>query len=325
VSASDVAIRERLEPTIKALRDLVDAVRAAPGRHGSEPTQNSPAKRDLDTQDAEYGAVEGWSQPVRDAHACADYALGFSRLCGQAPPPVYAHLVIARSVLEAGVVSAWLNDPSISTHERVRRALSEHLYRAREEERLAKDLDKIEDNEASSARLAAASELLVHWKGVESALELPADAETSEPAIGKVSRPQMPGAISALVSADGSAPASAGGAVQWRYLSSVSHATWQGLKEALETHLAEPVQPGVFTAPSVVRAHSIQIQAFYVLRALRNAAAAQFRLMGWDDEVWAAATLAADQHAVWINDCGGRSNGRTSELMTPDKDQAASD
>jgi len=232
--------------------------------------------------------------------ACADYTRAFARLLTQEPPPVYAHLATARSVLEAGVVSAWLNDPGASVDERIRRALCEHLYSAKEEARLANELKKFEDDEDALLRLDQAAKHLDHWADVATELGFAANTKAAKPSVGKTSRPLIPAGISALISVDNAGPGGPGGAAQWRYLSSVSHVTWHGLRDALERELAEPVQPGVFRTQIVVRAHSVQIQAFCVLRALRNAADAQFRLMGWDDEIWRGAALDADRHAAWL-------------------------
>ena len=51
-------------------------------------------------------------------------------------PPVYGHLVLVRAVVEASVVSAWLNDASIGVEERVRRGLVERIHSARQQQRI---------------------------------------------------------------------------------------------------------------------------------------------------------------------------------------------
>jgi hypothetical protein len=78
---------------------------------------------------------EGRQEPIRDTHtfggttltAAADFARSFAVLVGADPTPVYGHLVVARSVFDACVVAAWLNDPKADATERVKRGLCEQL------------------------------------------------------------------------------------------------------------------------------------------------------------------------------------------------------
>jgi hypothetical protein len=209
--------------------------------------------------------------------AAADFARSFAVLVDADSTPVYGHLVVARSVLDACVVAAWLNDPKADATERVKRGLCEQLYSAMELVRLRLEDDAVERRD--------------YWKVRAAALGWSVKPNT-KPVIDGTSRPSVPSGIAELLVGDGEARI---GRAQWSYLSAVSHVTWYGLRQAITSPALTPGLGGGLatygTTSSSVRAH-----ALCVLIALRNAADARFVLMGWVDDDWRAACARAQQH-----------------------------
>ncbi len=284
VVGSDV-FREALAPTIGAVRDLADAVGERAGRHGHQPSASSRAMEEIAVEAQFAARSEGWQEPIRDTHtfggttltAAADFARSFAVLLDADPTPVYGHLVVARSVFDASVVAAWLNDPKADATERVKRGLCEQLYSAME-----------------LVRLRLAAERRDFWKARAAALGWTVKTPNSKPEIEGTSRPSVPKGLSELLVEDGDARI---GRAQWSYLSSVSHVTWYGLRQALPS-TAPP--PGIVPSPASFEttSSSVRTQVVCVLRALRKAADARFILMGWADDDWRAASARAEQHEI---------------------------
>jgi hypothetical protein len=66
----------------------------------------------------------------------SDHLRAYAALFDTDRAPVSGHLVLARAVVEASVVSAWLNDASIGVEERVRRGVVERIHSARQQQRI---------------------------------------------------------------------------------------------------------------------------------------------------------------------------------------------
>jgi hypothetical protein len=286
------AFREVLSPTVRAIGELAAAVLEMAPRKGHIPGRRSRAKAELVAQRQRYSEVAGWDEPVTDAHvfggftllAATDYAQSFADLFAAGPPPVYAHLVLARAVLEACVVSAWLNDATVDVDERVRRALCEHLYSAMEVKRLG-----ITDDLAERVSV---------WKTTAKALGWDATTpHNRKPTVGGSQRPSTADGIDALLTAG--RPVQIGKA-QWSYLSSVSHVTRYGLSEAISRSPGAAPTDGPTVADVWTKSTSVQLQAWCILRALKTAADARFALMGWRDEEWLAVCQQADAHGMWL-------------------------
>jgi hypothetical protein len=214
------------------------------------------------------------------ADARIDFLEIFAVLLDADSTPVYGHLVVARSVFDACIVAAWLNDPTTDTTERVKRGLCEQLYSAMELVRL-----RLEDD---------AAERRDYWKERAAALGWTANVSSNKPVIEGTSRPSVPRGLSELLVDDGEARI---GRAQWSYLSSVSHVTWYGLRQAI-TSAAPPPAPGPGVASYGTTSVSVRAQAVCVLRALRKAADARFVLMGWADRDWRSACARAEQHEL---------------------------
>jgi hypothetical protein len=115
-----------------------------------------------------------------------------------------------------------------------------------------------------------------------------------KPVIDGTSRLSVPAGIAELLVGDDEARI---GRTQWSYLSSVSHVTWYGLRQAITSTAPTPgLGPGLATYGTT--SSSVRAQALCVLIALRKAADSRFVLMGWADEDWRAACARAQQHEL---------------------------
>jgi hypothetical protein len=280
--------RQALSPTIGAVRDLADAVSERAERHGHQPSASSRAMEEIASEATFAARSGGWTEPIRDTHtfggmtltAATDFARSFAVLIDADSTPVYGHLVVARSVFDACVVAAWLNEPKADVTERVKRGLCEQLYSAMELVRL-----RLEDN---------AAERRDYWKARAASLGWTVKVSNNKPVIDGTSRPSVPSGIAELLVGDGEARI---GRTQWSYLSSVSHVTWYGLRQAITSPAPRPdLGPGLATYGTT--SSSVRAQALSVLIALRKAADSQFVLMGWADDDWRAACERAQQHEL---------------------------
>jgi hypothetical protein len=281
-----------LAPTVAVITDLAAAVRGMGIRKGNIAWDGSRGMVEVSEQEATYSGIADWPEPVTDAHsfggltllASADYAENFARLFASGSPPLYAHLVLARSALEACVVSEWLSDLTVGVEERLKRALCEHLYAAMEIKRLG-----ITDGGAARVRT---------WKAVASILGWDVSTPNGiRPIVDKTERPAPANGINKLLGTE--RPLQIGKA-QWSYLSSASHVTFFALGQALTGAPNEAALVGPMVADLGTTSTAVQLQAWCVLRALRVAASARFELMGWDDDEWLDICRQVDEHQVWL-------------------------
>jgi hypothetical protein len=139
-TVSSGAFRDVMAPTADALRGFAAAVDE---RHQDYPWADSPAMSEIAVEQG-YAKRSSWENPITDTHmlggltlrAATDYVRGFAETLAADNPPVYAHLVLARSALEACVISSWLNQLGIGSSERIKRGLYEQVYSATELARL---------------------------------------------------------------------------------------------------------------------------------------------------------------------------------------------
>lgn len=282
--------RQALAPTIGAVRDLGDAVNERAGRYGHQPSASSRAMEEVAVEATFAARSGGWQEPIRDTHtfggmtltAAADFARSFAALIDADPMPVYGHLVVARSVFDACVVAAWLNEPKADVTERVKRGLCELLYNAMELVRL-----DLEGEDAADRH--------DYWKARAADLGWTVKVSNNKPVVDGTSRPWPRSGIAELLVGDGEARI---GKAQWSYLSAVSHVTWYGLREAIpKTATPSPGLAGGRVTFGTTSS-SVRAQAVCVLTALRKAADARFVLMGWADDDWRAACARAEQHEL---------------------------
>lgn len=281
------AFRECMAPTVETLRLFTQEVEDVPLRFGRLPSASSQAMAEIATEAKDFAKRTSWTTPITDTHsfgamtllAASDYVRTYADAIDADRTPVYGHLVVARSALEACVISAWLNEPAIQPAERVKRGLCEQLYNGMELVRL-----NIEDD---------ARERVDTWKAVAAGFDWSVEKDRDKPVVDGVKRPSIPAGIAALLVNE---PESRIGRVQWSYLSAVSHVTWYGLRQALPDQLEEQHLAGPPLAPVGTTSSSVTMQAVCVLIALRKTATSRFALMGWDDPKWRAACDRAKAH-----------------------------
>jgi hypothetical protein len=280
--------REAMRPTVEAIRDLTEAIRDAPERHGSLPSAESVAMAEINAQAQSYQKLSDWEAPLGDTHtfgamtllAASDYAWTFAEAFTGSRAPVYGHLVVARSALEAAVVSNWLNDPRVSPLDRIKRGLTEQLYSA-------KELVRLKIDEKAKVRVA-------YWKTVATRFGWAVAEANGKPVIDGTKRPSVPLGINELLLGDDQQGGL--GRVQWSYLSAVSHVTWYGLRQAIIELPKEQSISGHSLAGVGTESRAVYSQALCVLKALRRAATARMVLMGWVDQSWESACRASAAH-----------------------------
>jgi hypothetical protein len=282
--------RRHVYPTVEALRSLAAAVDDV-GASFTQPSIDSQGLREL-AEDPAFGTMSSWREPLRDTQvmgaltlrAAADMTRAFAESFDAERPPVWAHLNLAKSSLEASVVAAWLNEPGIAYEERIRRGLCERLFSAEQIRRLGLD---------HGTEQVTALELDASGFGWETSFD-----PTGKPCVGGTTRPPIGTGISRLVMAD---PQSNAGPLLWGRLGAVSEVTWWGLQWALMLDSATPAGPGLTTVPVGTDLSKVALQAWCVLRALRGAASARFVLMGWDSSPhWVAAVEAATAYETQL-------------------------
>jgi hypothetical protein len=131
------------EPIVDVTRRLADAIRELIGRYSGIPESASPAMAEL-AQESTWPNVPEWDKPVGTAHSTGISAMVastenlrcYGRLFTDLPAPLYGHLVLARSVIETSVLTAWLMEQRIGARERVKRSLIEWMRQARAQERV---------------------------------------------------------------------------------------------------------------------------------------------------------------------------------------------
>jgi|GEM_PF-6690101 len=279
--------REVMAPTVDVVRELTSALFGVADRHGDQPWVPSVAVAEIAEEVTRLGKLTNWDGPIRDSHslggisllAACDYVRCFGDAFDASRTPVFGHLVLARSALQACVISAWLNDPTITPDERAERGLWEQLYSAMELERL-----DLEDNAAERVQRLEVVAAGFGWTVTKS---------RGKPAIDGVTRPVIATGIDELVLGDGVWRL---GRAQWSYLSAVDHVTWWGLRQAILDPPSEPDASGRSLAGIGTKSSSVCAQAICVLKALRKAGAVRLVLMGWTDREWEEACRRSEAH-----------------------------
>lgn len=269
------AFHKAVESTMQALRNLAEAVKATPLKHGRTPSALSKAAKELEYE-AGYSSRCDWQTPVNDTfntagfalHAASDHALSFGALFDGNHIAVYSQMTVARALLEACTVSWWLDDPDIKTHQRVQRGLSEQLYSAHQLEYLGMDAT------ADAARMA-------FWNGVAEKLNWTvSDGRGGKQMVNGVCRPNVETAIDVILESETRHM----GHQLFCLYSAVTHATWYGLFEGVRQ--VQGRQDGALDALVGTRSTDVERQAWVAMVALRRTAQRRFELMGWVDAEW---------------------------------------
>jgi hypothetical protein len=278
-----------MKDTVESMKALCSAIDGAPDRHGHLPSPSlCVAMSDL-AAEAKFANRfgEDWTAPVRDTHtfggmtilAATDYGHCYAEMFAGNRAPVFGHLVVARAALEACVISAWLNDPTVETEERIKRGLCELFYSTWEVNRLEIDVEGAAANEAAYRRIASRFEWEVR-------------NNRGKPVVDGTQRPSIAASIAQMVLADNTRPL---GKVQWSYLSSVVHSTWWGIRQAV---VEGPRDSGLGPSVAMIGTESraVNNQSLCLLRALRYAGTARLTTMGWLDDVWRDAAQRSEAH-----------------------------
>jgi hypothetical protein len=155
------AFRDAMAPTVAALREFSNAVDQVPDRYGGEPSAESRAMSEISAGQG-YATRSSRLLPITETHgfgaltlrAASDCVRTFAEAFTAERMPVWGHLVVARSALEASVVAWWLSEPAIDPLERIKRGLCEQLYSADEVRKLdirenaAQDVDQLKADAA---------------------------------------------------------------------------------------------------------------------------------------------------------------------------------
>jgi hypothetical protein len=268
-----------MAPKVAGIRRFVGAVDSVNATR-SLPNPESRAMEELAAEPS-FRSRSTWEQPIADCHtfgsmtlrAAADYLRAFAELFDGTQPPVYAHLAVARSAFESAVVCEWLSEPGIGPLDRVKRGLCEQLYSAAEVDALG--------------LMPNAPPRVDQWTAVADAFGWRANVSRSRPIIDGTKRPRVSDGIVRLARSD---EGSLVGDLMFSRLSAVSHVTWFGLQYAL--NLSEVETDALSRLGTVaIGTDGVRVSelGFYLLRVVRNAAAARFTLMGWTGPEWADA------------------------------------
>lgn len=279
------AFRERLSEQLGGIRALALSVDEVLNTV-REPAAESVAMGEI-AAEQNYRSRSAWEAPVADTHsfavatlrASSDYVRGFAELFNSDHLPLYAHLPLARAALEAAGAGFWLSELGISPLDRMKRGLCELLYSANE----VADLD-LSANASQSVQL---------WEGVAQSFNWSVNNSRNKPIIDGTRRPRISESIVQLA---GSSPDSQAGNFLFSRLSAADHVTWFGLSWAMDmanvSHRPTSTLRTVAVGTSTAQVATI---AFYLVRALRTAAANLFTLMGWVSSDWEQAAAAAEQ------------------------------
>jgi hypothetical protein len=272
-------------PKVDGIRTFTAAIDRVADERRSLPGHDSRAMEELHAEQS-YRDRSAWEQPITDTHtfgamtlrAATEYVRAFGELFAAPQPPLYAHLIVGRSALEAAVVSAWLSQPNVSPLERIKRGLCEQLYSAGEVDRLGLPADD--------------RERVAQWKAVADHFGWRVDvSRLSNPIVDGTRRPRVSDGI---VSLAGSQVQSEVGNLLFSRMSAVAHVTWFGLQYALD--FTKPERDGL-SRGATVALHTdggrVSATGFYLVRVLRSASTARFTLMGWSDPRWEEAVRQA--------------------------------
>lgn len=269
-------------PLRTTLVDLVHQAVVMREDHEFLPNVESDAMTELSAEPTFAGA---WgNQPVRQAHNCGamlilaaeDFIEAACRLLASEPVPVFGHIVLARSALEACGRGQWLYQPQIGVRSRIARGMTERLYSLAEQQRLPGDVvDRACIAERRRPILEEATKqsfVTVTKRRTPTALgePRPSATETVKHALGDSADPDL-------------------GRVLFGYFSAVSHGTVYGLLQGITI-----VQGDERLWPDSIgqlKTDSVGVNSVFAAMILAYAEAVERkrRHFGWESEYWAMA------------------------------------
>ena len=276
--ASDEQFRAQIEPFRVALVDLVGQTRGLREAASYHPAADAPAMGEL----AEEHRFAGeWGQePVRTAHSASwicftateDLITAFCRLFEHGPPPVYAHLVLARAALESCARAAWLAEPGITLRRRIARGVNERLYSLAEQVRLP----GVPGTQALARRRSILDE--AHRQGFDK-------VSGKGQSVVSVLEPRK--ANTALVKWLLENPDDDLGELAYRFWSSIAHSTLYGLAQSFGSPVTQTSSLDLMaTVPVMVTAEQVQVAMTTVGLAYVEAGRRHEQLFGWRSDGW---------------------------------------
>ncbi len=226
--------------------------------------------------------------PVRQAHywgaalilAAEDFIESACRLVAREPLPVFGHLVLARSALEACGRAQWLYEPGIGVRRRIARGMTERLYSLAEQKRLPADV-------GGSARIIERRRSILDEATRQGFLKV-----TKQKTPTTIGEPRL-GATETVKNALGESDDPDLGHVLFGYFSAVSHGTAYGLMQSIGVARGEaPLQPDTI---GHLKTESVGVNSAIaaMILAYVEAVERQRNHFGWKSSEWAAAVIEA--------------------------------
>lgn len=271
-----------IQPECQVLLNLVDAGQTLRGsRH--LPDGNSLGMRELEEEVELRG---DWSaEPVRTAHLASnlfffvaeDAARGLAHSFDGSWTPVFAHVTLARSALEACARARWILEPEIGARRRVGRALANEMHDFAERLCFPEEADP-----------ARAEDLARHRRRIEGARARGLLTEQ---------RPGYTVVIDRLFEEE-SAGDEQLGALMARWWAGIAHGGFHALRRSLDASAAEvDAVTGTPTVPIITRDDDVKAVIGILSLAYITALEAQLGLFGWWEDALTDAVAAALQVA----------------------------
>jgi hypothetical protein len=299
----DEAFEAHITPSREGLARLIRATEELVEPWGGQAAVDSRAVAEI-AEEAKYQGQSPWdSTPATGAHGLAqllitgalDHARALVVLLGQQRAPVYAHIVVARAVLEHAAKAWWLFDPEIDARKRIARGVNERLLSFSLTANLPlPDVEREKARDRLAALVAEAERL--GFQKVQSRRGRP-------PAVVE-DRPTQTELVRRLLR-DGD-DVSLGGLV-YAYFSAVAHGTLFGLGQSLTTNAPGiPQVPGVTMAAVYTGSQDLVTVLTAAIIGLGRACERRNEFFAWPDDSWKQTWL----DAIYATGRGSRSSDR---------------
>lgn len=263
------------EPARGALEAVLNT--ALVGR-GASPTADSLAMREIASQ---YRFSGRWGPtPVEYAYSmgalkranAVDCSWAVLRITDRDPAPLFAHAVLARSVLENAASAYWLLEPGIGVEERIRRVLNERMY----SERQKLESGMLSDDEVDRAKATMESIL-----GEAQSRGWATSGRDRNRYLGSAGRPGFRTLVKNVFHSVEL------GAAFYSYYSAITHGTQYGLVQSFARDAMDPVR---MIVPLKVEPMDVIQAVGACILAMSNSLEAERALKGWEWPEWNAAT-----------------------------------